>query len=434
MRLLVFLCLAFHSAAATYYVDATAGSDANDGLTTGTPWQTMTKVAATSFSSGDIIRLKRGETWMLTPSGTKSSGFTMPSSGITLTAYGTGDLPILDGQGTCRFIVNCGTAQDTLTSFLHLYNGGPNGGEVTGANWVGSIGTNTIEDCWVRAHATDACVDASDDGHIIVRRCRIEDAADDGITMHTTASCLIENCTVTRCGQGLNHSGTSMEMTVNDSVFYDNVSSEVGPFGNCVSVLNRCRVYLRRGGTKLCDSAGSAGFSTTWNYCIFDASSSSQPADGEVTGLGNQTFNNCVIKGGDAVDRGKVSNPSGVTAMNNCIIYNVWRLNSSGTGTLNLTDCIVFNTGGIDSPANHVYTSNVRPSTADPLFVAPTTGNFRVQSGSPAINAGSNLSISLDRAGVAVANPPDIGAYEYFTRTATGTATSATVTSAKVAP
>lgn len=431
MRLLVFLCLAFHSAAATYYVDATAGSDANDGLTTGTPWQTMTKVAATSFSSGDIIRLKRGETWLLTPSGTKSSGFTMPSSGITLTAYGTGELPILDGQGTCRFIVNCGTAQDTLTSFLHLYNGGPNGGNNTGANWVGSIGTNTIEDCWVRAHSVDACVDASDDAHIIVRRCRIEDAADDGITMHTTASCLIENCTITRCGQGINHSGSDMSMTVNDTAIYDNISSEVAPLSNCVSVFNRCRIQLRAGGTKLSDTGGASGYSTTWNYCIFDAQKATAVSGGEVTANDTQVFNNCVFFGTPTARSGTFSVATTATmTLNNCILSNWWRAASlTAPGTFTCNYCIIHNrsTGTITADNNSA-------GTADPLFVAPTNGDFRLQSGSAALNAGTNLSISLDRAGVAVANPPDIGAYEYFTRTATGTATSATVTSAKVAP
>ena len=45
----------------TYYVDATGGSDNNDG--TGAPWQTVAKVNATTFQPGDSILFKRGETW-----------------------------------------------------------------------------------------------------------------------------------------------------------------------------------------------------------------------------------------------------------------------------------------------------------------------------------------------------------------------------------
>lgn len=47
----------------TYYVDATSGLDANDGLTLGTPWQTLAHVSAQSFLPGDQILLKCGETW-----------------------------------------------------------------------------------------------------------------------------------------------------------------------------------------------------------------------------------------------------------------------------------------------------------------------------------------------------------------------------------
>jgi len=51
------------ASAATYYVDNTGGLDANNGLTTGTAWKTVTKVNGFAFSAGDIILFKGGETW-----------------------------------------------------------------------------------------------------------------------------------------------------------------------------------------------------------------------------------------------------------------------------------------------------------------------------------------------------------------------------------
>ena len=77
-----------------YFVDATSGLDVNDGLSTGAPWQTLSKVAGITPNAGDTIRLKRGEVWRET--------FYVPSGGATdnrvvYDAYGTGALPRITG-------------------------------------------------------------------------------------------------------------------------------------------------------------------------------------------------------------------------------------------------------------------------------------------------------------------------------------------------
>ncbi len=73
----------------TYYVDSAAGSDAANGLTTGTAWQTIAKVVAVVGSSDNIrIRLKCGSSWreMLQCNGA-----------VRVDSYSTGARPILDG-------------------------------------------------------------------------------------------------------------------------------------------------------------------------------------------------------------------------------------------------------------------------------------------------------------------------------------------------
>lgn len=72
-----------------YYVDATGGNDGNAG-TSSAPWQTLAKVAATSFPSGTTVYLKRGSTW--------NEQLIVPSSAITIDAYGSGALPTLNGS------------------------------------------------------------------------------------------------------------------------------------------------------------------------------------------------------------------------------------------------------------------------------------------------------------------------------------------------
>jgi hypothetical protein len=98
---LLFL-LAFAPAlyAATYYVDATWGHDSAAGanptadISTGA-WKSIAKVNSSSFSPGDSILFKRGETWRETLTVPSSGGAASP---ITFGAYGSGASPRILGS------------------------------------------------------------------------------------------------------------------------------------------------------------------------------------------------------------------------------------------------------------------------------------------------------------------------------------------------
>lgn len=77
----------------TYYVSST-GNDNNNGTSSATPWQTLTKVNSHSYSAGDVIAFKRGDTFYGTLS-TLSSGTN--GNPIIYTAYGSGTAPIITG-------------------------------------------------------------------------------------------------------------------------------------------------------------------------------------------------------------------------------------------------------------------------------------------------------------------------------------------------
>ena len=83
------------ASAATYYVDASAGSDSAAGTSTTTAWKTLAKVNATTFSAGDSILFHTGQSWagQLHPLGSGTSGHP-----ITLSNYGGGALPLVDGH------------------------------------------------------------------------------------------------------------------------------------------------------------------------------------------------------------------------------------------------------------------------------------------------------------------------------------------------
>lgn len=86
---LLITILSFKSFAATYYV-SNAGSDANNGLTPATSWQTLAKVNNTA-TSGDTVKLKCNDTWAVT------TRLIPASNNIYYTSYSTGVKPLITG-------------------------------------------------------------------------------------------------------------------------------------------------------------------------------------------------------------------------------------------------------------------------------------------------------------------------------------------------
>ncbi len=80
----------------TYFVDASSGNDLNSGLDSSSAWQTLNKVNSFTFKPGDKILFKSGQSWIgqLYP---KGSGTLQDP--ITVSSYGTGNLPAIHGNG-----------------------------------------------------------------------------------------------------------------------------------------------------------------------------------------------------------------------------------------------------------------------------------------------------------------------------------------------
>jgi hypothetical protein len=73
----------------TYYLDAINGNDSNTGSAVA-PWKTLGKVSSSTLSPGTTIYLKRGDTW--------HEELDLPSSSLSVDAYGSGALPVIDGS------------------------------------------------------------------------------------------------------------------------------------------------------------------------------------------------------------------------------------------------------------------------------------------------------------------------------------------------
>lgn len=78
----------------TYYVAAN-GNDGNDGRSTATPFQSLTKVSALALLPGDQLLLRRGDTFRGTLRIRRSGSAAQP---IVFDAYGTGAKPVLSAS------------------------------------------------------------------------------------------------------------------------------------------------------------------------------------------------------------------------------------------------------------------------------------------------------------------------------------------------
>ncbi len=102
---LMVIALGATCTAAQYYVSSSTGSDSTGNGTQASPWQTFggagNHVNGGSFSPGDIIYLKRGDTWNepLIPPSSGTSG-----NPITFDGYGSGAAPVITAASPIAFV------------------------------------------------------------------------------------------------------------------------------------------------------------------------------------------------------------------------------------------------------------------------------------------------------------------------------------------
>ena len=82
-----------------YFVSSSEGKDKNNGLSENSPWATLKRVKKQNLQPGDTVHFKSGDLFkgqlVVDESGTVEAP-------IHFTAYGDGDLPIIDGAALVR--------------------------------------------------------------------------------------------------------------------------------------------------------------------------------------------------------------------------------------------------------------------------------------------------------------------------------------------
>jgi hypothetical protein len=261
------------------------------------------------------------------------------------------------------------------------------------------------------------------------RRCQHPQNADmmgGGVFCESVAG-VVSNCLLTAnvadYGGGAAYSGT-----VNNCTIHSNSAASFGG-GASSSALNNCTLTGNSasygGGVSDCTAnncalignsadTGGAAFAADLNNCLLAGNSAQYLGGGACDG----TLNNCTVTGNRASWAGGVAPDFafGGISLTNCIIY----LNTAGDGTdrsgpnwpseqawMRMEFCCT-------APAPDEGGGNI---TNAPLFVDYASGNLRLQSNSPCINAGRNAyapgSVDLDGNLRISSGTVDIGAYEF---------------------
>jgi hypothetical protein len=106
-----------------YFIDSENGSDLNLGTSDAEPWQNISKLNDLTFGPGTGIYLKSGSSW----SGQQLlfAGSGSADNPIIVSSYGTGDKPMLKGEGMFRGVIELFNQEYIELSGLKISNEGP---------------------------------------------------------------------------------------------------------------------------------------------------------------------------------------------------------------------------------------------------------------------------------------------------------------------
>lgn len=456
--LLSVLCL--NSFATTYYVKSVAngGSDAANGLTDGTAWATVNKVN-TTIASGDIVYFNRGDTWreIIIPVNGSAGNYTYYG------AYGAGAKPLFLGSTNLMtgwtdlggniwrnknaiFSVDCGNL---------IFNN------------EASCGTKLMTDTtvinaqgkffWSNTGKYVKLYSVGDPGTFYTKiECAMKYNA---ITMSGKQYCTFQNLDFRYWGKHGCESGGNYINFLDCDLSYiggcDQLNNYATRYGNGIQIwegqhdwtITRCHI------TNCYDAGitpqGYNGSFTVYNLYMYDNIVSKCEygfeffeRDGTAAAHDIYFEHNDIINSGGGW--GHLQRPDGVngsavrmvlfTAVktNIFIRYNIFYGTTERfyyiAATSDLTNITLdynsyYSSTGVVGRVNTtnyaalsdwktITSQEVNSNGSDPLFVS--SADFRLQSGSPIKASGIAGIVTTDFLNYLFANPPSIGAYQYF--------------------
>ncbi|MCL5030775.1 MAG: hypothetical protein M1480_17330 [Bacteroidetes bacterium] len=407
--------------ATTYYIDATNGNDNNSGLSPSSAWQSINKVNNFSFASGDVIAFNRGQTftgYTLTPPPTPSG---TNNCYLTFTSYGTGNFPVIDGQGT-RPAASFLNLDYLKFNKIKFYNGDSD----TPFNSYGSHYME-IDSCIFDAGFSHTAAYIGHAFYLILRNNVFENGTDTqhGLYLGGGGHQLIEyNKFINNDGDGI-HTNVNVDTHTriihpiirynwfenNSQSYQDQASDSAEIYGNVIiNKLNgwgpAMAISYESGYNDLAAANGMIYNNTIIVHNV-NASSNTGIYFYGIPQIDGWIVKNNIIYLADASGGYFIYQQSG--GGTNLTFDNNLYYNSSGTPQWYLrgTSYISFSnwqSAGYD--ANGKY--------ADPLFSNFSNNDFELTTGSPAINEGQNVvGLTRDILSNPIIGNPDAGTYEY---------------------
>jgi hypothetical protein len=421
-------------AATVYYIDCNGGNDSNPGTATSSAWKTPAAASKVTFGPGDQILLLRGCVWngSLIINGSGQSG-----SPIAVNAYGGGNIPRIDSNVSkvhpFRLLGSFITVQNVAANGIApKTDGGCNGnpvGEIYGFYVAGAY--NIIQS--VQANNLSAGV-------------MLERGSHDNKVIGSTLGNNKMMVTLTNGGGDDYGAFGVLIIGNNNEIAYNTIFGSLAcsyDFGNDGSVVE---IY---GGSNNRIHHNRTSNSDTFTELAIDPSGGSASNNVYFYNqyVGTQTNGHFLVTRGGGSGRGPVS---GTKFWNNTVYligsnaYAVYCDGGCSGSILTMNNNViwaaknysdspfaegynVYWASGSTTPVNK-YGAGKESATskvANPMFSNVVNGDFRLLTGSPAIDKGTNFGSNADLNGVAVPvnNVTDIGGYESNAASTVPTAT-----------
>jgi parallel beta-helix repeat protein len=396
--------LAGTASATTYYV-ATTGNDSANGSSTA-PWQTL-QHAVETIAPGDVILVRSGT-----------------YAGCRIRNSGTQAAPkTLSRDVGAAVVINTPGPQNSHSSLIEIENG--SGSEVT--DW--------IVDGFEVASSPHHGIDIRISNRITIRNCYVHHSAPSatgtGIFTAFSAHVTIENNeSAFNTEHGIYHSNSADFPTIRGNRSHHNQSAGIHMNGDLSSKCP-CGTTVRdgiisfavvennilwengvAGGSAInADGVDDSIFRNNLAYANHSSGISLFSADGAHGSSRNKVYNNTIVMATDGrwvvnIPGKTRGGPTGNVLRNN-ILYTERAdkgsiaVYSTAAGVLDSDDNVVvdrFSTNGGTSVTSTLaqwkalgLDAHSFVSTASALFVDPATANYQLKTGSPAIDAGTNL-------------------------------------------
>ncbi len=393
--------------APTYYVDATNGSDSNTGKSPGTAWKTLAKLttesAAGTFKAGDYIAFKAGETWTNESFTFSQSG--SPSARIRFGVYGGTTRPVFDGNSLTARVADFYGERYIRVEGLDIRNATQEGIRF-GANSATAADIEFV-DCVVD-NCTSQNVQLEENCVALVSGCTLSNSPDDGISYHSqtyTLNLVVENTIFDGNVQGFQEAAVGVTATFKGCTWIDN-NQAITMSASAQKTATVTASMVRTTGVSGKENTFSGNID--FDYCIFDYNGATLSFDAIKAQSASvvMTADNCVFYGGPGNGGTVWANVAGATiTARNCVFID-WGRFGWTTSTNETSDYCMFD----NVTQNNGTNTNVVTGPAN--LNAPASDDFRPKTGSNCIDAGLNIGLTTDYAGLSVGDPPNIGAHE----------------------